>query len=48
MNPDREERADSAEGGSRYLIWFLCVVAAWLLIACVVLVLRRGWSFPEF
>lgn len=48
MEPDREERDDFAEGGSRGLLCFLCFAAVWLLIACVELVVRRGWSFPEF
>jgi hypothetical protein len=44
-DPDSED--GKAEGGSR-LIWLLCIVAAWLLILFIVLVLRRGWTFPEF
>jgi|GEM_PF-3162080 len=38
---------DDTRSGKRYLVWFLCFVAVWLLIVGIVLVVRRGWSFPD-
>ncbi|BEH08733.1 MULTISPECIES: hypothetical protein [Geobacter] len=28
--------------------WLFWVLAVWLFIICIVLVLRHGWTFPEF
>lgn len=38
---------DDIRSGKPYLLWFLCFLAVWLLIVGIVLVVRRGWSFPD-
>jgi hypothetical protein len=39
------ERDETNVGCPSWVLWLLAV---WLFIVCIVLVLRRGWTFPEF